>query len=405
MPKMNARTGLIFFLMLASFLFGMGFQSVRAGEDLESKLEVFLQVLDIIRNDYVDKKLDNTQLVYGSIKGLLTGLGDPYTRFMEPKAFKEMKIRLSGSYFGIGIYIGMKDEQLVVISPIASTPADKAGLLAGDKIIKIDGKTTLHMALEEAVSLIRGPKGTPVTLGILRGKWKEPKDFVIERDKIVIKSVETPALKRSDILYLKLNTFENQSAADEVAAVLQKGQKSNVNKGLVLDMRNNGGGLLHNAVEIGSMFIAEGPIVYTVDRDKRRESLDANGRLIWNKPVVVLINGASASASEILAGALKDTGKAKLVGTKTFGKASVQSVRNLSDGSALLVTVAKYLTPNGDDISKKGIQPDVVVNLPSAEANGDDKEMIPPPKDLEKDIQLQEAIKVLDKMIISAEAF
>jgi carboxyl-terminal processing protease len=369
---------------------------VRAQSGFESKFETYLQVLEIVKTDFVEKNLDDQKLVYGSIRGLLSALDDPYTRFVEPKAFKEMQIRLSGSYSGIGIYIGIKDEQLMVISPIEDTPAYRAKLKSGDRIVEIDDKSTEHMALEEAVSLIRGPEGTKVKLGILRKGWKEAKDFEIVRAKIEIVSVKDKMLD-NNLAYIKLNTFENIHSAREFEKALRKYKDAN---GLIVDVRNNGGGLLQSAIDIGSMFIRQGVIVQTIDREGRREQIPSSGRVLWNKPTVVLINGASASASEILAGALKDNKIAEIVGTKSFGKASVQNVRRLNDGSALLITIAKYLTPSGEDINKKGITPDIEVLLPTPEAEAEEEVVMTEPKE-ENDIQLQKAIKVLKTMIAS----
>lgn len=363
---------------------------VVAQGELERKLETYLQVLDIVKNDYVEKDLDDEKLVYGSIRGMLASLDDPYTRFMEPKAYKEMKVRMGGTYSGIGIYIGMKKNQLTVISPIESTPAYEAKLKSGDKIVTIDGKSTKDMALEEAVSLIRGPQGTAVKLGILRKGWEDPKEIGITRAKIKIKSLKMKTLD-GNIAYIKLNTFESLRGAHEFEKALRQSKSAD---GLIVDLRGNGGGLLQNAIEIGSMFIERGMIVQTVDRENRREQIESTGRVLWRKPTVILINEASASASEILAGALRDNNAATLVGTKTFGKASVQNVRRLSDGSALLVTIAKYLTPSGEDINKKGIAPDIEVILPSEEA-----EVVLEIEEEEEDIQLQKAIEVLRSMI------
>ena len=366
---------------------------VVAQGELERKLEIYLQVLDIVKSDFVEKDVDDEKLVYGSIRGLLSALDDPYTRFMEPKAYKEMKIRMGGTYSGIGIYIGIKKDQLTVISPIEGTPAHEAKLKAGDRIATIDGKSTEHMALEEAVSLIRGPQGTKVVLGILRRGWKENRDFEIKRAKIKIKSLEAKKLD-TNLAYIKLSTFENMQAAREFESALRKFKDAD---GLIIDLRGNGGGLLQNAVEIGSMFIDNGIIVQTVDREGRREQIESTGRVLWRKPTVVLINEASASASEILAGALRDNNAATLIGTKTFGKASVQNVRRLSDGSALLVTIAKYLTPSGEDINKKGIAPDVVVALPSVEAEAEEETVLV--EEEEEDIQLQKSIEILKSLL------
>jgi len=377
-------------LIIAVIAFTVG--KVAAQGDLEKKLETYLQVLELVRSDYVDKKVDDQKLVYGSIRGLLDALDDPYTRFMEPTAYKEMRLRMGGSYSGIGIYIGIKDKQLTVISPIDGTPAKKQGLRSGDAILRIDEKSTKDMSIEEAVSLIRGPAGTKVKLNISRKGWKEPKDYQVSREKIVIKSAVRKTLDHN-LAYIKLNTFENLNAAHEFERALRESKDA---EGLILDVRGNGGGLLDNAIEIGSLFIPSGMIVQTVDREGRREQILSRGRVIWNKPVVMLINESSASASEILAGALRDNGVATLVGNHTFGKASVQNVRQLNDGSAVLLTIAKYLTPSGEDITKRGISAEVVVLVPTKEAEAELEIEMP---EEEKDIQLQKAIKVLKDKI------
>lgn len=378
----------VFLIAITAFTIG----KVVAQGEMERKLETYLQVLDIVKNDYVEKNLDDQKLVYGSIRGLLDALDDPYTRFLEPNSYKEMKVRMSGSYSGIGIYIGIKEKLLTVISPIDGTPAQKQGLKAGDRVLKIDGKDTKDMAIEEAVSLIRGQQNTKVKLQLLRTGWKEPKDYDIVRAKIVIKSVIAKTFD-TNIAYIKLNTFENLSAAHDFEKALRAAKNA---EGLIVDVRGNGGGLLQNAIDIGSMFIAQGVIVQTVDREGRREQLESTGRLLWNKPVIMLINESSASASEILAGALRDNGIATLVGRHTFGKASVQNVKVLNDGSAVLLTVAKYLTPNGEDITKRGISPEVEVLVPTREAEEAVEQELP---DELKDVQLQKAISILKEKL------
>jgi len=377
----------IVFLAVMITAFSVGRVVAQGG--FEKKFETYLEALEIVKNDYVDKNVDEQKMVYGSIRGLLDSLDDPYTRFMEPKAFKEMRVRMGGTYSGIGIYIGIKEKLLTVISPIEGTPAKKAG----DAILKIDGKDTKDMALDEAVGYIRGPQGTKVKLSILRRSWKEPKDVEIVRAKITIKSVVYKRLN-GNIAYIKLNTFENMAAAREFEKALREAREAG---GLIIDVRGNGGGLLQNAIDIGSMFIpSSGMIVQTVDREGKREQIESTGRVLWTKPVVMLINESSASASEILAGALRDNRVATLVGNHSFGKASVQNVKQLNDGSAILLTIAKYLTPNGEDITKRGISAEVTVLVPTKEAEAELEAEAP---EEEKDIQLQRAVQILKEKI------
>lgn len=373
-------------------------KAVPAWSGLNQRLQIFMQVLELVKSDYVEKKVDDQKLVYGAIKGMLESLDDPYTRFMEPKPFQEMQMRMKGSYSGIGIYIGIKDKKITVISPIPDTPAEKAGLKAGDSIVSIDGKQTKDMGLEEAVSMIRGDKGTTVKLGIVKRGQKNKREYPITRDNIVVKSVESKMVE-ANIGYIKLNTFENVNAGSEIRKALNE-LVSGGAKGLILDVRNNGGGLLSNAAEIAGMFLKKNDIiVFTVDRDGRREAMRSSGERIWQGPLVMLINEGSASASEILAGAIRDNNYGILVGYHTFGKASVQSVRQMPDNSAVLLTVAKYLTPSGHDISKKGISPDVEVRTGKEKDNGDgesdEKEPELPVEDDEKDVQMDKAVEII----------
>lgn len=386
-------------LMAASFGIGMVVHPLQVAAETRS-FSTFLQVYDLVRNEYLDSKLDDSKLEYGAIRGMLESLDDPYTRFMEPKVFRSMQDERQGSFFGIGIQIGMnKDKQLSVIAPLEETPAARAGLKSGDQIIEIDGKSTKNMAIEEAVSHIRGPKGTKVNLKILRAHAK-PFDVTIVRDSILTKAVKTRELD-GNIGYIRLSTFMNENADQDMRQALEKYKGKS---GIVLDLRGNPGGLLPNAVNIGSMFIDNGPIVQIVDRDGNREKLNASGRLAFpkTKPIVVLVDGGSASASEILSGALQDSKRAVVVGTKTFGKGLVQTVHALEGGSGVAITTNKYLTASGHDINKKGVVPDVVVEFPKLATGSAEPEDLPTLDELikdGKDVQLNKAIAILKEKV------
>lgn len=362
-----------------------------SGGPLDREFELLKIVKYHVKNGYVDKNLDDKKLEYGAIEGLLRALDDPYTRFMEPKNTKEMETRMQGAFFGIGIHIGMKKDQLTVISPIMGTPAQKAGLKAMDKIVSIDGLSTKGMGLSEAVSKIRGEKGSKVAIGILRTGRDDAFTVEIIRDKIEINAIDKKEVFKNQVGYIRLTTFENHNAALEMNKALRELSKQKI-EALVLDLRFNGGGLLSNAITIASMFIEDGAIVHTVDRDKNKLTERANRNVIFSKPLVVLVNEGSASASEILAGAIKDNGRGQLVGMHTFGKASVQRILNLPDGSSVLYTTAKYLTPSGTDITKTGISVNVEIQIPT----DDIKEMEKPDYEYsyDKDVQLQKAIEI-----------
>ncbi len=316
-----------------------------------------------VRKEYLGKTYKNQEESYKAIREMLKKLGDPYTRFMNPEEFQAMQIDTSGELTGVGIQLS-KDEktsELVVISPIEDTPAYKAGILAKDVIIKVDGKPTKGMEVDDAVKLIRGKPGTKVVLTIRRGT--KDIDYPLVRARIEIHPVRaqvenTPIGK---VGYIRLNQFSSH-AGDEMKAAINKMEKEQV-KGYILDLRSNPGGLLYSSVDIARLWLKEGKIVSTVSRQGEVEQQSANNGALTNKALVVLVDGGSASASEILSGALQDNKRAILVGTTTFGKGLVQSVRGLGDGSGLAVTIQKYLTPSGRDINKHGIKPDVVVEL------------------------------------------
>jgi carboxyl-terminal processing protease len=353
-----------------------------------------------VRREYLNRTYTKQEEAYSAIREMLKKLGDPYTRFLDPEEFKNMQIDTSGELTGVGIQLA-QDEQtkkLMVIAPIEDTPAFKAGILAKDIITKIDGKSTEGMDVNDAVKLIRGKEGTAVTLTIKRGN--EEKEYNLTRARIEIHPVRfnvqnTPTEK---VGYIRLTQF-SANAAQEMRAAIKALEAQRVT-GYILDLRSNPGGLLYSSVEIARMWIDQGGIVSTVDRQGETDRQEANNRALTDKPMVVLVDGGSASASEILSGALQDDKRATLVGTKTFGKGLVQSVRGLGDGSGLAVTIAKYLTPSGRDINKHGIDPDVVLELTEDQRKElqQDRTKIGTPSDP----QYVKATEVLQQKIASA---
>ena len=359
------------------------------------KLQV-LQVFDIIQGNSVENNLQEKELAYGAIKGMLESLKDPYSRFLEPEKYQEMKVNLSGNFFGIGIHIGMKNDKLTVISPIPDTPADRSGIRAMDTIVSINRLTTEKMSLDEAVSKIRGPEGSKVTLTIKREGVEGFLEIGMLRAKIDIKSVDSVQIITGDVGYVRLLSFESKEATNELIASLKSLKKKGM-KRLILDLRNNGGGLLSNAQGVSSLFLDQGIVVYTVDRSGRKMGFPVTPKAqTYEDPLVILINGSSASASEIVAGAIHDNKRGTLVGTHTFGKASVQNIIPLGDGSAILLTIAKYLTPNGNNIHGTGIMPDVAVSIPTADITAfNEGKLI---YSIDKDVQLQQANQIVNSL-------
>jgi carboxyl-terminal processing protease len=354
----------------------------------DSPKEVIDQTWQIVFRDYLDingkytpdkwrtlrrqvlaKTYGSSKESYEAIRGMLASLDDPYTRFMDPREFKEMQIDTSGELTGVGIQLSLDKEtkELVVVSPIEGSPASRAGVMPKDVILSIDGKSTKGMSTEDAVKLIRGQAGTTVNLQLRRdGKVV---DAPLVRARIELHAVDSQVNTSADgtrIGYIRLKQF-NANAAKDMADALKKLEGENV-QGYVLDLRSNPGGLLMASIAIARQWMDEGVIVSTKTRDGIQDTKRANGRALTQRPLVVLVNEGSASASEILSGALQDNHRAVVVGEKTFGKGLVQSVRGLSDGSGMTVTIAKYLTPNGRDIHKHGIDPDVRAKLSAQEA-------------------------------------
>jgi len=333
-----------------------------ADNDTYDNLKTFSEVLSLVQKNYVEE-VSSKDLIYGAIKGMLANL-DPHSSFMTPEMYKEMQVDTKGEFGGLGIQIGVKNRMLTVIAPIEDTPAYKAGIKAGDAIIKIDGSYTKDMTLTEAVDKMRGLKGTNVTVTVMREGLSEPKDYVITRDIIKIKSVKSRIID-DEIGYVRVSQFQEKTD-DDLQKAMKEFQEKKV-KSIILDLRNDPGGLLNMAVDVAGEFLPSGKlVVYIKGRNGEKDEFFTNNTAPQTAiPMVVLVNEGSASASEIVAGALQDWGRAVIMGTLTFGKGSVQTVIGLSDGSGLRLTTAKYYTPKDRSIQNTGIKPDIEVKQPS----------------------------------------
>jgi carboxyl-terminal processing protease len=383
----NLRLVLVIFgVFLIGVLIGSGqYQKVSALSNTTFEdLKLFSDVIHIIQKDYVEET-KSKDLIYGAIKGMLETL-DPHSAFMPPSMFKEMQEETKGRFEGLGIEITLKEGVLTVVSPIEDTPAFKVGILAGDQILKIDGESTKNFTLMDSVKRLRGPKGSKVTITIMREGFTKPKDFTLVRDVIPIRSVRHELLEKH-YGYIRISQFQDKTDSDfEKAMKALEEESKGTLWGLVLDLRNNPGGLLDQAVKISDRFVDSGVIVSI---DGRREEVKQK----WvahpegampRYPLVVLINGGSASGAEIVAGAIQDHGRGILVGTQTFGKGSVQTIIPLKDGSGLRLTTARYYTPNGRSIQAKGIAPDIIVKALRPE---EEKEAVVPKLPSEKDLE------------------
>ncbi len=329
-------------------------------------------------------KVDDMKMYYGALKGLVESLDDPYTRFVEPKALEEENMEMEGEYGGLGIYMASRDGRTIVIAPIEDTPADRAGIKPLDEIIKVDDKNVMGMDSDEVVKMLRGPAGKPVTIQIRRKNVDKLIPVKIVREIIKIKTVRMEMLN-DGIAYIKLNHF-NLKTDGELRAAIKKAADKKA-KGIIMDLRNNPGGLLDVCVDVTSQFIPKGVVVGMKGRfDKANDTLYAKEGRANNLPLVVIVNEGSASAAEIFAGAVKDHKRGTIVGMKTFGKGSVQTLFNLPDGSGIYVTIARYHTPSGFVLDHKGLQPDIKVE-------GE------PKKDKKEDKQLQKALGVLKQKI------
>ena len=345
---------------------------------------LFWEVWDRLETNYIDKKaLNQNQMVLGAIQGMVASLGDPYTVFLKPPENKEVKEDLNGSFEGVGIQLGYKENQLAVIAPLTGTPAYKAGVKAGDLILKIDDEVTTDISADEAMRKIRGPKGTKVKLTLMHTGEKEPYEVEIVRDTIVVSSVEVEFIgPNQKIAHLKLMKFGDRTTEEWEKAVNAIINHQPTVSGVILDLRNNPGGYLTGSVFIASEFLNSGVVVQQEHANGTKETFSVNrpGKIL-NQPLVVLINEGSASASEIVAGALQDYKRAKIVGTKSFGKGTIQEAEDLPGGAGLHITTARWLLPQGESIDKKGIIPDNEIK--------DDA------KTLDIDEQLQKAIEIL----------
>lgn len=362
-----------------------------------SRYETIHEVVQIVRQHFVRPDVNETELTYGAVRGMLGSLGDPFTRFMTPEEYDEFQVKNNGEFEGIGATLSLDrneqtgEERLIVAHPVAGGPADKAGMRSGDEILAIDGRSTKGMSLPAAVQLIRGKRGQAVTLTVKRAGKEAPFDLRIVREIVEIPSVTSRMLEEK-IGYVQLGEFNEKTdqKLDEAFANLKKEGM----RGLIFDLRGDPGGLLDVAVSVGSRFIKDGPIAYTRGRNGGEDMLsaDPDRYLALKVPLVVLVNEGSASASEIVAGAIQDRRVGTVVGTRTYGKASVQLLMKLKNGGAVAVTTAKYFTPSKRDITKKGIDPDVVVARPgdAGRAGG------------QQDPQLDKAVEIVKKKIAAA---
>jgi carboxyl-terminal processing protease len=374
---------IVFCLLIGGILFFNGNAvMVKAGTgEAYKNLELFTEVLRQIEKNYVEPQ-DGQKLVQGAIKGMVQSL-DPHSSFLSKDEHQDLLSETKGSFSGIGIEITVRDNVLTVVSPIEGSPAYKAGMQAGDRIIKIDGKVAADMTLPEAVKSIRGEKGTKVTLTIMREGIEKPLEFTVTRDVIPIKSVRSTVLTPK-IAYVRIANFQSKTTND-LSAELDRLENGRKLEGLILDLRNNPGGLLSQAIDVSDLFLNSGVIVSTKGRESSQDmkATAHKAKAERNYPLVVLVNGGSASAAEIVAGALQDNKRALILGTKTFGKGSVQTIIPLSDGSGLRLTTAMYYTPSGRSIQASGIEPDVEVKfIPPVEEDGKDKARMVREKDL-----------------------
>ncbi len=340
-------------------------------------LEIFSNVLTLLQQHYVED-IDTQEVIEGAVRGMLMSL-DPHSSYMKPEDFKELQEETRGSFSGIGIEITLRDGRLTIVSPIEGTPAFEKGLEAGDQIIAIEGEPTKNMSLMDAVKKLRGEKGSSVVISVHRKSWQQLHDITIVRDVIPLHSVRSEFLE-DGFAYIRISNFQANTNRDFIEALKKLSDEQTIN-GLIFDLRNNPGGLLDQAVKIADVFLDQGMIVSTRGRNpEQTSSFEAHsGDDYLGFPIVLLVNGGSASASEIVAGALQDHGRAIILGTETFGKGSVQSIIPMPDGAGLRLTTAKYYTPSGDSIQATGISPDIRVQFKSPPKPGEKKNKLHAP--------------------------
>ena len=381
--KGNSMKKIIFLIIL---FFNLNFTYSYSSNELYKKIDLFGEVLEKIKKDYVDD-VNQSEVMDSAINGVLQSL-DPYSAYMSPELFNEMQTDTRGEFGGLGIEIGMESGVVKVISPIDDTPAEKAGIKAGDYIVKIGNEQVQGKSLMEAVKLMRGPVGTSIELTIRRKNVKKPLEFKITRKIIEIKSVNSEILgDKKNLGYIRLKSF-NENSDKQFLGIVKKFEKDSKINGYILDLRNNPGGLLTQAINITDFFLDDGEIVSTKGRkaSETRKFFARKGDQIKGKPIIVLINNGSASASEIFAGALKDHKRAIILGENSYGKGSVQSIIPLRNGGGMRLTISKYYLPSGDSISEVGVTPDIVV-----EEKGDDFKI-----NSKSDNQLNYALKLFN---------
>jgi carboxyl-terminal processing protease len=361
--KMKIALGLFLSIILVLAFAAGCFVGVRNSQ--QTDFDVVEQAWEIILQEYVENdQIDTEALAQGAVRGMVEALGDPYTAFLDAESYQLSMGELEGSFEGIGAYVSVKDEQLIV-APIADSPADKAGIRAGDIVLEIDGQSTEGMSLAEAVLLVRGPEGTTVTLLVLHEGETEPELIGVVRAVIEVPSVDFEM--REEIAYIAITNFSERTAGELALAMAELNQQGA--EGIIVDLRGNLGGTLNSAVDVASFFLREGVVVEVVDNEGHRDVYSVRpGRMTTDLPVVVLVDEYSASGSEVLVGALQDYGRATIAGTRTFGKGSVNVLHQLSDGSGLYITIGRWFTPKGRLIEGEGLYPDYELELEGEDA-------------------------------------